>query len=119
MNDCVMNAMTNTHKPAQEPTRDDNSWRNPRKLNLLICLIGRVTKEVDLCEPMRKPQPTTRSWKMILASSFKGRKFQDNEVPITSGGTIHEAPHLLARLQGGGQPSLASIEDKLLLMLPI
>ncbi|CAL9017363.1 unnamed protein product [Prunus brigantina] len=45
-----------------------------------------------------KLSPATQSWKTISTSSFKGKKFQDNEMPITSEGTIHEAPRLSARL---------------------
>ncbi|CAL8996485.1 unnamed protein product, partial [Prunus brigantina] len=36
------------------PTRDDNSWRNLRKLNPPICLTGRATKEVNFFKSTRK-----------------------------------------------------------------
>ncbi|CAL2228917.1 unnamed protein product [Prunus armeniaca] len=43
---CMTNTTTDTHQPPREPTHDDNLWRNPRKLNLLICPTGRATKEI-------------------------------------------------------------------------
>ncbi|CAL9005926.1 unnamed protein product [Prunus brigantina] len=58
-------------------------------------------RKKDHASDKRKSQklsPSTQSWKTISTSSFKGRKFQDNEMPITSEGTIHEAPRLSARL---------------------
>ncbi|CAL8157567.1 unnamed protein product [Prunus armeniaca] len=69
----------NTHQPARGTTRSDKLWRDPSKLNLLSCPMGRATKGIDPWELEKK-----------LANHARGTEDVDlNDLPCKQRMTIN------------------------------